>query len=164
MRIGHVSTPMISAPQTPTALLALRSGGSWGGLNALYFTQAGSLAFQVAQIKQLGPAHLVRADDLDLVNHFGMHGKNALHTLAEADLAHGETALGATAQRNHGAFKSLYALFVAFLDPDLNANGIARIDFRNIGATQFGRQFFHNGMLRHRLFLLMLTLFGSSVD
>ena len=64
------------------------------GGDAIHFLQAGSLAAQSADVEELGAAHLVAADLLDLVDHLGVEGEDALDALAEAHLAHGKGALG----------------------------------------------------------------------
>ena len=111
------------------------------------FTQACSLAFQSAQIKQLGATNLVGAGNFHFVQHLGVEWEDTLHTLAKADFADGKAALRAAAHGDNGAFKSLHALFLAFFDPDLHADAIARLNRRNIVALQLGSQFFHDGML-----------------
>src|SRR6185503_13561945 len=109
--------------------------------------QASGFALQLTQVKQLGAAHLVRADDLHFIQHFGVERENTFHALAKADLAYGEAALRAAALGNHGAFKRLYALFVAFFDLYLYADAVARIYVRNVLALQLGSEFFHNWVL-----------------
>src|SRR5215212_5893930 len=59
-----------------------------GGL--LHFFHAGGLTLEVAQEIQLGAADLGRAHNLDLRNGRRVQREDALHTLAERHLAHGE--------------------------------------------------------------------------
>src|SRR4051794_37063306 len=70
--------------------------------------QTGSLALQRAQIIELSAADAARADHIDVIDHFGVHRKDALHALAETDLPDGDALAHAQAiAGNHGAFKSL---------------------------------------------------------
>ena len=61
--------------------------------------------------------------------------ENTLHALAEADLADRDGfAHAGVIARDHDAFKSLKALFVAFLDLDVDADGVAAAEHRSIRA------------------------------
>src|SRR5262249_44366885 len=111
------------------------------------FAEPCGFALELAEIKQLGAAHLVGANDLDFVEHLGIKREDALYALAKADLADGEAALRAPALGDHGPFKGLYALLVAFLDLHLDSDSIARVDVGNVLALQLGSQFFHDWML-----------------
>src|SRR4051794_40878626 len=79
--------------------------------------QAGSLAFQRAQIVELGAADAAGAHDIDVIDHLGVHREDALHALAETDFADGDAFPHAHAVAgNQYAFKSLEAFFFTFLD------------------------------------------------
>src|ERR1017187_4204844 len=69
----------------------------------------GGFALQPSQIVELGAAHAPGAHHVDVVDDPGMDGKNTLHALAEADLAHRNalTHTGVVA-RNHRAFGGLH--------------------------------------------------------
>src|SRR5437016_13494013 len=93
-------------------------------LIALFKT--GGLALQSAQVVQLGAADAAGSDHVDVIHHLGVHRKNALHSLAEADLpdrdafAHPRAIAG-----DEGAFKRLEPFLVAFLNLDVHLNGVA---------------------------------------
>src|SRR5262249_17825456 len=69
---------------------------------------------------------LAGADHVDVIHHFSVHREDALDAMPETDLAHGDalTHAGAVAG-NDGAFKSLEAFLIAFLDFDVNLDGVA---------------------------------------
>ena len=104
--------------------------------------QAGSFAPQSAEIEQAGAADLGRAQQFDLVDHFGVNGEDALHALAEADLAHGEAGLRSVVALDDHAFEGLHAFLVAFLDLHVDANGVPGVKCGNVGALRFGQQLF----------------------
>ena len=81
------------------------------------------------------------AQDFNLVNHLGVGGKNTLHSLAEADLAHSKAGLRSGALGNHSAFESLQSLLITFLDPYVHTDGVARGELGNVAALQLGIQF-----------------------
>src|SRR4051794_29493619 len=95
------------------------------GLAALDFLQTGSLATQTTKVKQLGATYAGRTNLFDLVHNFGVVGENTLHTLAEAHLANRKAALRTLLYRDHNTFKCLQALFFAFFNLYLHADGIA---------------------------------------
>src|SRR5690606_11177241 len=57
------------------------------GSEVALLLDAGLLAREVAQVVELGAAHIAAGDDLDLVDGRGVHGEDALHADAEGDLA-----------------------------------------------------------------------------
>src|SRR5215831_16610910 len=118
-------------------------------MRTLGFSQASGLALELAQVEQLGAAHLIGAHYLNFIEDLGVEGENSLYALPKADLAHGKAAAGAVAPGNDGAFKSLDAFLVAFLDLDLDTDSVAGIDLRNVLALQLGSKFCHDGMLGH---------------
>ena len=62
-----------------------------------------------------------------------MDRENALHALAEADLADGDGfAHAGVLAGDDGAFKRLQALFVAFLDLYVDADGIAGTELGDV--------------------------------
>src|SRR5262249_7054382 len=88
--------------------------------------QAGRFALEPAQVVELGAANFAGAHDVDVIDHFGVDREDALDAVAEADLADGDALTHARAiAGNDGAFESLEALFIAFLDFDVNLDGIA---------------------------------------
>src|ERR1039457_1931044 len=87
--------------------------------------QTGGLALKGAQIVQLGAAYAACADDIDMVHHLGVYREDTLHALAETDLADGDALAHARAiAGNQDAFEGLEALFLAFLDLDVNLDGV----------------------------------------
>src|SRR5205085_2258848 len=84
------------------------------------------LALQSAQIIQLGPPNLARAHHIDMVNHLGVYREDPLHALAEADLAHRDALAHAGAVAcNDGALKGLEPFLVAFLNLDVDFDGVS---------------------------------------
>src|SRR6185437_10458066 len=62
-------------------------------------------------------------------------GEDALDAMAEADLADGDALThSAVVAGDHDAFKGLEALFVAFLDLYVDADGVAGAKLRHIGS------------------------------
>ena len=104
----------------------------------LHFAQSCGFALEFAQVEQLGAADLVGPQHFNFVDDFGIQRENALHTLAEADFADREAALRAVAAGNDCAFKCLNALFVAFFDPYLDADGVSRLHAGDVLALQLG--------------------------
>ena len=105
-------------------------------------SQTSCFAFESAQIVELGAANFGGAQQIDLVDHFGVDGKNALHALAKADLAHSEAGLRPVVALDDHAFKGLQSLLVAFLDLHVDADGVARAKRGNVSALRFCQQFF----------------------
>src|ERR1035438_2751260 len=87
--------------------------------------QTGGLALQGAQIVELGAAYATGADDIDVIHDLGVNGEDTLHALAKTDLADGDALAHARAiAGNQNAFKGLEAFFLAFLDLDVNLDGV----------------------------------------
>src|SRR5436305_799268 len=128
----------------PSALLTVTAGcslcGTVCGLGALDFAQAGGLAFQSAQVEQLGAAYLVGAQHFYFFDDLGIQRENALYALAKADFADGEAALRAVAAGDYRAFKCLDALFLAFFNLYLNADGVSGLHGGDIFALQLGSE------------------------
>ncbi len=94
------------------------------------FLESSRFATETAEVEELGAADFVGANLLDLIDDLGVVGEDALDALAEAHLANGEGTLCALAACDDHAFEGLEALFLAFLDLDLDANGVAGCEFR----------------------------------
>src|SRR6266850_1429063 len=102
---------------------------------SLHFFDPGSLATEIPYVIQLGAADASGADHFNLVDHFRVKRKDSFHAVPEGNLANGESRPGTTVLlRNADALKNLDALFVAFLDFDVNLDGIARLESRNVRA------------------------------
>src|ERR1700733_11047261 len=120
-------------------------------LPGIDFLQPSRLAAQPAEVKQSCAPHLRRPHLLDLVNHFAVERKNSLDSLAEAHLAHRKAALRAVLLGDHHALKCLEPLLIAFLDPHLDTNRVARPKGGQIGPVQFLGKTLHHWMNRHNL-------------
>src|SRR4051812_9707255 len=129
----------------------------------LALAEAGSLAAQTAKVIQLRAADASGADHVDVIDDRGCNRENAFHALAEADLAncyclrHAGTVFG-----YDRAFESLGALFVAFLDPDVDADGVAGTELGNIGTRVLCGNLGQGWMVHLKLFLL--RIFSVSPD
>src|SRR5688572_8526627 len=103
---------------------------------------ATGLALLVAEVVQLGPPHARLLHDLDLLDGAGVQGEDALHALAEGDLAHGHGGPGPCAlEADHDALEDLDTLALgllgltldllldrALLDPDVDADGVPGVE------------------------------------
>src|SRR6188474_3818820 len=91
---------------------------------------ASGLALQVAEIVELGPAHLGVLDDLDLLDRLRVQREDPLHPLPERDLAHGHgRARPASLQADDDALEDLDALALRLLDAlALHADGLVLLD------------------------------------
>src|ERR1700733_1379201 len=124
------------------------------------FAQARRLALQAAEVIKLRPANAPAAHEVNVVNHRRLHGENTLDTVAETDLANSDgLAHSRILARDHGAFESLQALFVAFPDLDVHANGVAWTELRvGTRARVLADEFCHQCVLHIRT--LISFLFG----
>ena len=92
---------------------------------------AGLFAGQVAEIVQLGTPDLTAAFDLDLGNIGAVERENAFYAFAVRDPAHGDGFRDSGAfAGNDGPGKNLDTFLAAFLDPVMDADGIADIKIR----------------------------------
>src|SRR5690606_21010407 len=91
------------------------------------------LARQVAQVIELGAAHVAATLHLDPRDRRAVGLEHALHTLAMADLAHGERGVeAAIADRDHHTLVGLHALAVAFDHLHLHDYGVPRTECRDL--------------------------------
>src|SRR6478736_6269311 len=71
-----------------SSLLNVGPGAECGGRSAVaLLLDAGGLADAIAEVVQLGPAHVAALDDLHLLDHRAVEGEGALDTHAVAELA-----------------------------------------------------------------------------
>jgi hypothetical protein len=134
------------APEPQVSATEARDlGQSLELLWALDFAQASGFATQSAEIVELCAANVCGAEYVDFIDDLGVERENTLDALAEAHLADGEGWLRATAFGDDGAFEGLGALFVAFLDADVNADGVAWSEAGNVGALGLGQQLGDDG-------------------
>jgi len=97
--------------------------------SSLDFLNPSRLATQLTDVVELGAADASGADNLDLIDDLRVKRKNSLDTMPEGNLAHREGRPSTTMFHcNTNAFEHLDALFVAFLDLDVNFDGIARLE------------------------------------
>lgn len=141
MQGGHKKKPLRMGAAFCVWVDSALSGG-------LAFFDTGALAAEAAQVEEFGAAHVAVLDHLDLVDVRGVEGERAFHAHAVADLAHSETGADAcTAAADAHALELLDALLVAFDDFNVNVDGVARPEFRIVGAHKFGfdefNQIFH---------------------
>src|SRR5205814_5917698 len=93
---------------------------------------SGGLTGTPAQVIELGSADIAAAHDLDLVDDRRIEREDALDTLAEADLAHGEAGADALVRAgNAHAFERLHAGAIAFDHLDADAQRVAGTEFGN---------------------------------
>src|SRR5260370_22402374 len=120
-------SPRFSSNSLRGELLADRCG--LGALRLL--DDAGRLAAQIAQVIQLGTAHLAAAHHLDRVDHRRHHGEYALHAFAVGDLADGEALVEpAAGTADADPFIGLHAGALAFDHLDADDHGVASAEFR----------------------------------
>src|SRR5258705_10886049 len=141
---GYIGMPQQkSAGLSPRFLLKFRCGRELladGGGAILLLDDAGRLAAQVAQVIQLGAAHLAAAHHLDRIDHRRHHREDAFHAFGVGNLAHRETLVEpAAGAADADAFIRLHARAVALDHLDVDDHGVARPEFRNLLA---GGQFF----------------------
>jgi hypothetical protein len=85
-----------------------------------------SLAGTTTQIEQLGAANLALADNGDLLNEGAVDGEDTLNADTVGNAANGKGLCNAAVLlSNDGALESLDTLTLAFLDANVNADGIA---------------------------------------
>src|ERR1043165_1140853 len=106
------------------------------GLLSACITLANACGFaaESAQIVKLGTANAAAFDQIDVIDDGRVQRKNSFDTDSEAGLAHRDgLTRTAVLARNHDAFESLQSLLgFGFLDPDVNADRVARLKLRNI--------------------------------
>src|SRR5690606_31103618 len=91
----------------------------------------GRLAAQVAQVVQLGPAHLAAAHHLDLVEGGRQQREDPLDADAAGDLPDGEgLARAAAPAGDHHALEDLDALLLSLFHPHVDAD---RVSWREFG-------------------------------
>src|SRR5262249_26105403 len=89
---------------------------------------------QSAQIVELRSSDATALYEIDVIDDGGVQRKDSLDADAETRLAHCDRfARAAMFARDHDALESLQSLFrLGFLDPNVHANRIAWLKFRNI--------------------------------
>src|ERR1700719_3204426 len=97
------------------------------------FLDPRGLAGQIAQVVELGAAHVAAALDGDLADGRAVGLEHALDALAVRDLAHRERGVeSAVAARDHDPLVRLHTLTVAFHHLDLHHHGVAGLEVRDL--------------------------------
>src|SRR3984957_10174549 len=147
---------VIPGPACPLHSLSLgtgdvprKAGASAGGVLAALLDPP-RLAAQVAQVVQLGAAHLAAGDRLDLVDRRAVHRERALDANAVAHLAHGEGLTQAAALApDHDTLEDLDAGAVALRHLNVHLEGVTRAEVRDVspdlGLLKLGDRGVHDG-------------------
>ena len=99
---------------------------------------ASGFTAQVAEVIQFGATHTTHDRDFDLGDFGRVDGERTFDAATIGNLANGERFANATtATANDDTFENLDAFFVAFLNIDVHANGIAGTEIRQVGANLF---------------------------
>src|SRR5487761_108782 len=97
------------------------------------FADAGSPAFQIAKIVELGTPYAPGARELNLFDIRRVQGKYTLYTLPKGNLANRKSGVDAAASDTYDrAFKSLDAFLVSLLDLDVDSHRVAGAECRQI--------------------------------
>jgi len=127
-------------------------------LTLFALAEAGGFTLQLTEIVEFGAPDAARAHDIDMIDDGGMQRENALYTLPKADFANGDGfAQAGVLAGDHGSFESLQAFFVAFLNLDVDTDGIAGTKRRSLGPIVFG-DYFGKQRVRHGYNSLNLLL------
>src|SRR3954468_2782749 len=95
------------------------------------FPQTSSFTLELSQVVQLSASYAARPDKVNVINNRSVDRENTLNSLAEADLTHRNGfAQSSVVPRDHSAFERLQPLFVAFLNPHMDANSVSRPELR----------------------------------
>ena len=106
------------------------------------FLDAGFLAFQVAQVVQLALTDITAALDRHGVDGGTVGLEHALDAETVRDLADGESGIQtAVLDGNDHAFVGLHALAIAFFDFDVDHDGVAGTEVRQLAGDLFGFEF-----------------------
>src|SRR5690606_6688113 len=113
----------------PLRSTLLRVGGVGRRVIVEVFLDAGRLAGAITQVVKLGATYRTTALDHDRVDGLAVALEHALDAFAMRNLAHGERGVeaGVLLGDDH-AFIGLHALAVAFLDLDVDHDGVARAE------------------------------------
>src|SRR6202047_4352783 len=121
------------------------------------FFQTCGLALESAPVVKFRAPDFSGAHHVNLVDDLGVDGEDALHALAETDLADGKARLGASLPGNDDAFERLQALFFAFSDFDQHLNRIARSKLGDVGAARFRQKILDDRITHNVSFLILFV-------
>lgn len=111
---------------------------------------AGGFPFETAEVVELGAADFALDGDFDFCEARAVDGEDAFDTDAVGDLANGEGfAKASAAASDDDAFEHLNALFVAFLNFDVHANGVAGAEVGEVRAELAAFDFLDEGGAVH---------------
>ena len=103
---------------------------------------AGCLAFEFTQVVQTAATHETAGYDIDVVDEGGVEGEDTLNTNAVGNLAHSKGgASGAAVNADDAALENLNTLFFAFNNAQVNLDGVAGTEGRQIRALIFAFDF-----------------------
>src|SRR5690606_10408972 len=170
--MSETQTAALGRPSRIACCASLLGGSSGGGgrlglglgVAGQVFLDARLAAFQATQVVQLARAHCTAALDLHRVDGRAVGLEHALDAVAVRDLAHGERGVeaGVLLADDH-AFVGLDALAVAFLDLDVDDDGVARAEGRQLALDLFGFEILQQRVERglvHGVGLLVCPAFG----
>ena len=102
-------------------------------LRSLHFFDTGSLAAECTHVIELCPTNSPGTDDFDLIDDLRVKWEDAFHSVPKGHLADRKCFAGAAMFLcDTNSFEYLDALFIAFLDLEVNLYGIAGSELRDI--------------------------------
>ena len=100
---------------------------------SIFFLDSSSLSAEITQVVKLRTANSAEPYNVDMINNGRVQRKDTLDANAETDLSDSDRFTRSTVfAGDHYALKNLKTFFVAFLDADVDLNGIARLKRRDI--------------------------------
>jgi len=120
-------------------LIAVNKGLLFGRALGQIFGDARLLAFQTTQVVQLGAAHFAATLHGNGIDRRAMRLEDALDAGAVRNLAHGECGVETRVLlRDDDAFVGLHALAVAFFHLDVDHDGVAGAELRQLAGDLGG--------------------------
>jgi len=120
------------------------------GLGIALFANLGLLASKRPQVIKLCPANIAAANNLNVVDYWGVQRESPLDTDLEADFSHneglGQTVTGAC---NNNTLENLDSGARAFNDVHVNFDGVTGAEIGNIGSQRccvYEVKGLHNGV------------------
>ena len=97
------------------------------------FLDAGRFASQVAKVVEFRTTHFAAANDIDVIDNCSVKRKDALDANAKAYLSHRHgLAYAAVFDGDANALKCLQPFLVAFLNPHVHTQRVARLKLRGV--------------------------------
>ena len=111
----------------------IRSRGTGRNRSVALLLDAGGFADPVAEVVELGPAHVTATEDFNGLDDRSVNGENAFDTDAKADLPNRERlADAATLAGNHNTFERLGPFPATLDDTNVHAHGVAGTEVRYV--------------------------------